>query len=76
MNADVLDTLRDWCQDLMAEYDVKAPIVIGSGGNINRLYKLSGGVGKAPISKEDARADAVRKLKKAASMQERWTVSG
>lgn len=53
VNADVLDTLRDWCQDLMAEYGVKAPIVIGSGGNINRLYKLSGGVGKAPISKED-----------------------
>ena len=52
-NVDVLDALRAWCQELMAEYGVNAPTVIGSGGNINRLYKLSGGVGKAPISKED-----------------------
>ena len=40
----------------MAEYGMESPVVIGSGGNINRLYKLAGGVGKKPIHKADLEA--------------------
>ena len=45
--------------------DVADPIVIGSGGNINRLYKLAGGVGKDPISREALERTHARKLKEA-----------
>jgi len=48
----------------MAKHDVADPIVIGSGGNINRLYKLSGGVGTDPITRQ-ALESTYRKLKKA-----------
>ena len=49
----VREGMAEWCRDLIHEYGVARPIVIGSGGNINRLYKLAGGVGKKPISRED-----------------------
>ena len=49
----VQDGMADWCRDLIREHGVVRPVVIGSGGNINRLYKLAGGVGKKPISRGD-----------------------
>ena len=49
----VREGMAEWCRDLIREHGVTRPIVIGSGGNINRLYKLAGGVGKKPISRED-----------------------
>ena len=53
---EVEEAMRGWCQALIERHRVHAPIVIGSGGNINRLYKLAGGVGKAPISRSDLEA--------------------
>ena len=47
----VREDMAAWCHNLRAQHDVKAPVVIGTGGNINRLFKLAGGRGKAPISK-------------------------
>ena len=49
----VREGMAERCRDLIQEYGVARPIVIGSGGNINRLYTLAGGVGKKPISRED-----------------------
>jgi len=53
VNPKVFKDMKRWCRDLVAEYGVESPVVIGSGGNINRLYKLAGGVGKKPIRKAD-----------------------
>ena len=53
---EVEEAMRGWCRALIERHGVQAPIVIGSGGNINRLYKLAGGVGKAPISRSDLEA--------------------
>jgi len=49
----VREGMADWCRDLIREHGVTRPIVIGSGGNINRLFTLAGGAGKKPISKDD-----------------------
>ena len=49
---EVREGLEAWCRELVAKHYVADPIVIGSGGNINRLFKLSGGVGKDPITRE------------------------
>ena len=56
VNPKVFKDMKRWCRDLVAEYGVESPVVIGSGGNINRLYKLAGGVGKKPIRKADLEA--------------------
>lgn len=53
---EVEEAMRGWCRALIERHGVQAPTVIGSGGNINRLYKLAGGVGKAPISRSDLEA--------------------
>ena len=45
---EVREGLAEWCRELMAKHDVADPIVIGSGGNINRLYKLSAAWAKIP----------------------------
>lgn len=50
---EVRKELKVWCGQLKDRHRVHSPIVIGSGGNINRLYKLAGGVGKRPIVKAD-----------------------
>lgn len=34
--------MERWCQELAAEHHVAAPMAIGAGGNINRLFKLGG----------------------------------
>ena len=52
----VQESMRQWCARLLDEYRVEEPVVIGSGGNINRLFKLSGGVGREPISKASLEA--------------------
>ncbi len=56
----VREDMRQWCMDLQEKHAVSSPVFIGSGGNINRLYKLAGGVGKAPILKEDLKAACAR----------------
>ena len=61
---EVREGLEAWCRELMSKHDVADPIVIGSGGNINRLYKLSGGAGTDPITRQ-ALESTYRKLKKA-----------
>lgn len=56
----VREDMHRWCRDLQKKHAVSSPVMIGSGGNINRLYKLAGGVGKAPIFKEDLEAICAR----------------
>lgn len=38
----VWDEMQEWCRNLMAEYGMEKPMAIGTGGNINRLFKLGG----------------------------------
>jgi len=47
----VREDMAAWCHKLRAKKDVKAPVVIGTGGNINQLHKLAGGLGSSPMSK-------------------------
>ena len=34
--------MAEWCGALTAEWGLDAPLAIGAGGNINRLFKLGG----------------------------------
>ena len=36
--------MNAWCSELIAERGLHAPLAIGAGGNINRLFKLCGGL--------------------------------
>ena len=42
VDAGVWPEVTQWCSQLIAEWGLKAPIAIGAGGNINRLFKLGG----------------------------------
>jgi exopolyphosphatase/guanosine-5'-triphosphate,3'-diphosphate pyrophosphatase len=61
---EIQEELRTWCQELMVKHEVSNAMVIGTGGNINRLHKLSGGYGPDPISKQALEA-TLRKLEQA-----------
>jgi len=61
---EIQEELRTWCQELMVKYAVSNAMVIGTGGNINRLHKLSGGYGPDPISKQALEA-TLKKLEQA-----------
>ncbi len=61
---EIQEEMRTWCQELMVKHEVSNAMVIGTGGNINRLHKLSGGYGPDPISKQALEA-TLRKLEQA-----------
>lgn len=42
--------MNAWCSELIAERGLHAPLAIGAGGNINRLFKLCGGVNGEALS--------------------------
>ena len=42
VNSQVWEKMERWCRALSLEHGVAAPIAIGAGGNINRLFKLAG----------------------------------
>jgi exopolyphosphatase/guanosine-5'-triphosphate,3'-diphosphate pyrophosphatase len=44
VDASVWPEVTDWCSRLIADRGLKAPMAIGAGGNINRLFKLGGGL--------------------------------
>lgn len=42
--------MNAWCSELIAERGLHAPLAIGAGGNINRLFKLCGGLNGEALS--------------------------
>ena len=42
--------MNAWCSELLAERGLHAPLAIGAGGNINRLFKLCGGLNGEALS--------------------------
>jgi exopolyphosphatase/guanosine-5'-triphosphate,3'-diphosphate pyrophosphatase len=52
VDAAVWGKMESWCQDLAAKHGVGAPMAIGAGGNINRLFKLGGCLSGAELAYE------------------------